>query len=155
MDQTRRSTRVRRHSRCIIFQDCYRPLFVSPHLGGGVSPVGGVSRLGGVSPVGGSAWRGSVWWGGVSRGVVSWGGQSGGGSAGRGVSLGGSASGEGVSLGGVRQDRTTEGVISTRQAVCLLRSRRRTFLFRIISFDTLVSEHLLRSNCLCGHFSPC
>ena len=29
--------------------------------------------------------------------------------------------------------RTTEGVLNTRQAVCLLRSRRRTFLFIIIS----------------------
>ena len=28
--------------------------------------------------------------------------------------------------------RTTEGVLTTRRAVCLLRSRRRTFLFRLI-----------------------
>ena len=40
--------------------------------------------------------------------------------------VGQSAGGQG---GGVSQDRTTQGVLATRWAVCLLRSRRRTFLF--------------------------
>ena len=34
--------------------------------------------------------------------------------------------------GGVSQDRTTEGVLATRRAVCLLCSRRRTFLLIIV-----------------------
>ena len=36
--------------------------------------------------------------------------------------------------GGVSQDRTTQGVLATWRVVCLLRSRRRTFLF-LISFE--------------------
>ena len=79
----------------------------------------------GVSPTRGRGWGGSVSrGGGVSwRGVSQLGGGSGQ-SAGGGVSQGGS-------VGGVSQDSTTERVLTTRRAVCLLRSRRRNFLFNV------------------------
>ena len=84
-------------------------LFVSPHLGGGGSAGGGVSR-GGQVP-GGSA--------------------GGSGPAGGGQVLGGSGPGGGqvpggVSWGGLRGGQPGGG----QRAVCLLRSRRRSFLFR-------------------------
>ena len=83
---------------------------LSPGVGGGSVRQGGVSQPGG--------WVSVVGWGGwVSQpegGSVQWG--VGG--------LGQSAGGGGV----VSQDRTTEWVLTTRRAVCLLRSRRRTFL---------------------------
>ena len=40
--------------------------------------------------------------------------------------------GRGVPCWGGYPDRTTEGVLTTRRAVCLLRSRRRTFLCKFI-----------------------
>ena len=55
-----------------------------------------------------------------------------------GTLLGGYPAKEGTLLGGTLPEgdpvRTTEGVLTTRQAVCLLRSRRRTFLF-CVSLD--------------------
>ena len=99
--------------------------------GGQVQPGGGVrSSRGGLGPArgglgparGGSARGGS----GPARGVS---GPAGGGQ----VRLGGGSfrlGGGQVQLGGgVSRDMSTAGVIATRRAVCLLRSRRRTFLF--------------------------
>ena len=93
----------------------------SPARGGGQFSWGGVSPArGGISPIGGaqSSWGGS--------GQSSWGG---GGQLGgvRSVSQGGGQLGGGL---GVGQDRTTERVLTTRRVVCLLRSRRRTFLLK-------------------------
>ena len=91
---------------------------VSPAGGGGQSSWGGVSPAGGgVSPAGGWGWV-SQPGGSVQPGGVSWGGS---------VSQGGSAGGGRL----VSQDRTTECVLTTQRAVCLLRSRRRTFLFLV------------------------
>ena len=44
--------------------------------------------------------------------------------------------------GGGYPGRTTEGVLTTRRAVCLLRSRRRTFLFcYILPFLNIIERH--------------
>ena len=85
--------------------------------GGGVSPAGG----GQVSPAGG-----------VRSGQPGGSGQSSRCGGVRWVQLGGGVShpggGDQSSQWGVSQDRSTEWVLTTRRAVCLLRSRRRTFL---------------------------
>ena len=113
-------------------------LFVSPHLGGGtllgpgrggtcqVQPGGGSCQ---VHPGGGyparSSWGGGGYLPGPARrgGVParsSWGGY-----------LPGPARGGTLPGGGGYLVRTTEGVLTTQRAVCLLRSRRRTFLFHL------------------------
>ena len=102
-------------------------LLVCPHLGGSVSWLsrGGVSasRGEGQPARGGSASQGGQpagGWGSASRGgSASWG-------------------------GGVSQDRTTEWVLTTQRAVCLLRSRRRTFLLCFCLLDTVE----LASDCI-------
>ena len=74
----------------------------------------------------------SVHGGGSARGGQPGGGQPGGvsqGGSARGGQPGEGSAGGGSARGGVSQDMTTAGVIAMRQAVCLLRSRRRTFLF--------------------------
>ena len=118
---------------------------VSPQGGGGVSQP---TQPGGVSPAGGgqSSRGGSVQPGGISpaRGEVghsAWGGWGGSGQ---------SARGRGVSRGeGVSQDRTTEWVLTTRRAVCLLRSRRRTFLLELFSLTTIPqSAFSIRTTCV-------
>ena len=87
--------------------------------GGWVRSQGGGSGPGGVRSQGGSVRRGGQVPGGVSQGWVD---QVPGGSGPRGVSWG-----KGGQPGGYPV-RTTEGVVTTWRAVCLLRSRRRTFL---------------------------
>ena len=97
---------------------------LSVHRGGGVRSVqpGG----GQVSPAGGGGVR-SVQPGGGGQSALGWV---------RSVAGGGQVSSQGVGQvsgggGGVSQDRTTEGLLTTRRAVCLLRSRRRTFLLML------------------------
>ena len=65
-------------------------------------------------------------------GYPAWGGYPAGGYPGRGGTLAGGYPGRvppPARSGGGYPVRTTEGVFTTRRAVCLLRSRRRTFLF--------------------------
>ena len=62
--------------------------------------------------------------------------QLGGGSVSCRGQLGGGPAGGWGSAGGVSQDRTTEGVLTTQRAVCLLRWRRRTFLFSMWTKST-------------------
>ena len=126
------TARVRSTIGKVIVSLCY----VCPHLGGGVRSVlggrGQSSRGWGQSRRGGRSGLSSRGGGGQvspARGgsgqVSSWGVRS----VARGV---GQVSSQGVQVssrgGGVSQDTTTEGVLTTRRAVCLLRSRRRTFL---------------------------
>ena len=56
----------------------------------------------------------------------------------------GGVPGSGTPPGGVYPGRTTEGVLTTRRAVCLLRSRRRTFLFNYSFSKAQEEKHLLR-----------
>ena len=93
---------------------------VCPHLGGGypsqVELGGGVPKPG---PAGGRYpdWGGTLWgtlmWGGTRQGVSQLGG----------TPTGGYPTGVGTPLW------LTDGVLDKRRSVCLLRSRRRTFLF--------------------------
>ena len=146
-------------------------LLVCPHPGGvqsSVQPGGGGSgpaRAGGSGPAGGGSGPagggqvqprggGSVLSPAGGGQVQPWGGGS--------VQLGGGSGPAGG--GGSSQDRTTEWVLSTRRAVCLLRSRRRTFLLNIIfcpfvrywsDLNKITKEkhhgHFIWSNLLHGH----
>ena len=51
-----------------------------------------------------------------------------------------------VRTGGGYPGRTTEGVLNTRRAVCLLRSRRRTFLFYLKKYRTGSKGHAHNKN---------
>ena len=70
-------------------------------------------------------------WGGTLPGVPCWGDPIGGYPAEKG----------GGTLPGGHPVRTTEGVLTTRRAVCLLRSRRRTFLLKVLYSLTWLTWH--------------
>ena len=99
--------------------------------GRGSGPAGGGSGLaaqgGGSGPADVGGWVRSSQQGGLGGQVQPTGGS---GPAGGGQVQPAGGGGSGPAGGGVSQDRTTEWVLSTWQAVCLLRSCRRTFLFQ-------------------------
>ena len=96
-----------------------------PGPGGGVTQPGGWGYpAGGTLPMGYPA-QGVPCWGYPARGVPS-----------QGIAC------PGGTLPGGYPVRTTEGVLTTRRAVCLLRSRRRTFLFTFL-FQLQVYQHSL------------
>ena len=99
----------------------------TPPGGGGVPrsgypPGGGVPRSGYPPPPGGG--RGC-------RGPVPPG--------------GGGCRGPGTPPGGGYPGRTTEGVLTTRRAVCLLRSRRRTFLLKHWFYKVRTNRDIIKS----------
>ena len=106
-------------------------------------------------PAGGVPWLRGVPWSDTPPGQVRMGGYPGlGGVPWSGTPPSQVRMGEGTLPGGRYPGRTTEGVLTTRRAVCLLRSRRRTFLsYRILLYlevyvIAICCTGLFNSHCL-------
>ena len=114
----------------------------SVQLGGGqVQLVGGCQVQPGGSGPAGRGGSGPARGGGQVQLAGGWGGQVQPGRGGQVQPAGGGSGPAGRGGGGLSQDRTTEWVVTTRRAVCLLRSRRRNFL--LVTFFGVINPLLL------------